>query len=106
MAKGAPHSRKMLGHGILVSRKALTVWQNETMIIAGAAKVLACCENSEPILSSRNMVPSAATNARPIITSNVNLAYTPSACESVFRQWMLRCGHAPSVARARLAARL
>ena len=42
------------------ARKTFTVWQNETMIIDGAAKVLACCENSEPILSSRNMVASAA----------------------------------------------
>ncbi len=69
-----------------VSRKTFTVWQNETMIIDGAAKVLACCENSEPILSSRNMVASAAKNARPTITSNVNLREKTNACESLFTQ--------------------
>ena len=79
------------------------VWQKERMIIAGAASVLACCENSEPMVSSRNISASAATNIAAIITSNVNLRRIVMSVTRPEGSSLAQAG-APRVARARFAA--
>jgi hypothetical protein len=54
--------RKKAGHGMPVSKNVAIVWQKETRISIGAARVLACSAKFDPNTSKPNMNPTAARN--------------------------------------------
>jgi hypothetical protein len=72
--------RKKVGHGMPVSKNVAIVWQKETRMSIGAARVLACSAKSDPSRSKPNMNATAARNNATTIwwnceASNAYLKY-------------------------------